>query len=58
LCTAPVLGYLWPGEKYIVDMDASNMGIGVVLSQAEECREYVVAYYSRALSKAENYRVT
>ena len=28
LCTAPVLGYPRPGEKFIVDTDASNVGIG------------------------------
>jgi hypothetical protein len=39
-------------------MDASNMGVGSVLSQVEEGWAYVVAYYGRALSKAENYSVT
>jgi hypothetical protein len=35
LCTAPFLLYLWPGEKFIVDIDASNMEIGGMLSQVE-----------------------
>jgi len=33
LCTAPVLGYPRPGEKFIVDTDSSNVGLGGVLSQ-------------------------
>jgi len=59
LCTAPVLGYPRPGEKFIVDTDASNVGIGDVLSQVQEGGERVVAYFSKTLSKAErNYCVT
>jgi hypothetical protein len=59
LCAAPVLGYPRPGEKFTVDTDASNVGIGGVLSQVQDGRERVVAYFSRKLSKAErNYCVT
>jgi hypothetical protein len=32
LCMAPVLSYTRPGEKFIIDTDASNVGIGGVLS--------------------------
>jgi hypothetical protein len=32
LCTAPILAYSQPGERFIVDTDASNVGIGGVLS--------------------------
>jgi hypothetical protein len=47
-----------PGESAIVDTNASNVGIGGVLSQIQEVRERVIVYYSKALSKAErNYRV-
>jgi hypothetical protein len=28
LCAAPILAYPQPGEKFIVDTDASNVGIG------------------------------
>jgi hypothetical protein len=59
LCTAPVLGYPRPGEKFIVDTDASNVGIGGVLPQVKEGSEMIVAYFSKTLSKAErNYYVT
>ena len=59
LCTAPVLGYPRPGEKFIVDTDASNVGIGGVLSQVQDSGERDVAYFSKTLSKAErNYCVT
>jgi hypothetical protein len=53
LCAAPVLAYLQPGERFIVDTDASNFGIGGVLSQVQDGQERVVAYYSRTLNKAE-----
>ncbi|KAF7643856.1 hypothetical protein LDENG_00232190 [Lucifuga dentata] len=47
------------GHRFIVDTDASNMGLGAVLSQETEGEERVVAYYSHALSRPEhNYCVT
>jgi hypothetical protein len=56
---ASVLGYPWPGKKFSIDMDASNTGMGGVLSQVQEGQEHVAAYYSRILSKAKrNYCVT
>jgi hypothetical protein len=59
LCTAPVLGYPRPGEKFIIDTNTSNMGIGGVLYQVQDGSECVVAYFSKTLSKAErNYCVT
>jgi hypothetical protein len=36
LCTAPVLGYPRPGEKFIVDTNASYTGIGGALSQVQD----------------------
>jgi hypothetical protein len=59
LCTAPVLGYPEAWEKFIVDTDASNVGIGGVLSQVQNGNERVVAYFSKTLAKTErNYCVT
>jgi len=58
LCTTPVLGYPLPGEKF-VDTDTSRVGIGGVLSQVQDGSEWVIAYCSKTLSKAErNYCVT
>jgi len=59
LCTAPVLDYPQPGERFIIDTDARNIGIGGVLSQVQDGGEQVVSYLSKTLSKAErNYCVT
>ena len=52
LSTAPVLAY-------ILGTDASNHGIGAVLSQVEDGAEHPVAYASKTLTKAErNYCAT
>lgn len=59
LCTAPVLPFPDPSAPYVLDCDASNHGIGGVLSQVKNGHEYVIAYFSRALSRPErNYCVT
>ena len=38
LCEAPVLGYPMPEGKYVLDTDASDVGIGGVLSQIPQRR--------------------
>lgn len=59
LICAPVLAYPECGGMFLLDTDASNTGIGAVLSQLHGQEERVIAYYSRTLSKAErNYCVT
>jgi len=58
LCSPPILAYP-PGEEFIVDADASNTGVGGVLSQNQDGEEQVIAYFNKALSKPErNYCVT
>jgi hypothetical protein len=59
LCVPPILAYPEPGERFIVDTDASNFRIGGVLSQIQDGQEHVAAYYSKTLNKAErNYCIT
>ena len=59
LTSAPILGYPRPDAPFVLDCDASNVGIGAVLSQVQDGEERVIAYASKTLSKAErNYCVT
>ncbi len=54
LTTTPVLAYPDFTREFIVDTDASDTGIGAVLSQVDdEGRERPITYASRLLSKAE-----
>lgn len=48
---APVLPYLDSSLPYILETDASQEGVGAVLSQLKDGQEYVVAYYSSKFSK-------
>ena len=59
LTSAPILSYPKPKGKYILDTDASNVGIGAVLSQVQDGEERVISYASKVLNKAQrNYCVT
>ncbi|KAL7883473.1 hypothetical protein SRHO_G00011310 [Serrasalmus rhombeus] len=59
LTSAPVLGYPLDTGNIILDTDASDFGIGAVLSQVQNDEERVLAYGSRRLSQTEqNYCTT
>ena len=54
LCSAPFLAYPDFEKPFILDTDASDVGIGGVLSQLDgEGKERVIVYGSRLLSKPE-----
>ena len=59
LTSAPVLGMPTDEGTFYLDCDASDVGLGAVLSQRQGNSEVVIAYSSRALSRPErNYDVT
>ncbi|CAG2216396.1 unnamed protein product [Mytilus edulis] len=59
LISAPVLGYPDTTKTFILDTDASGFWMGSVLSQIQQDKEIVIAYFSKTLNKAErNYCVT
>ncbi|CAK1604350.1 unnamed protein product [Parnassius mnemosyne] len=59
LCKTSILGYPDAGKEFIVDTDASDIGLGGVLSQRNGDQEIVIAYFSKSFSKPErNYCVT
>ena len=53
LIKAPVLAFPKEDLPYIVDTDASDYGIGGVLSQCIEGTEHIIAYYSKSLNPAQ-----
>ena len=59
LTPSPILAMLTDGDVYVLDTDASKQSIGAVLSQKQEGKEKIIAYASRAYSRAEqNYCTT
>ena len=59
LTTSPILRYPKMELPFILDTDASGFALGAVLSQIEDGKEQVIAYYSKSFSKCErNYCVT
>ena len=53
LITAPVLAFPQEDLPYIIDTDASDYGIGGVLSQDVDGTKYVIAYHSKSLNSAQ-----
>ena len=51
--SAPVLALPSDGGQYVLDTDASDHGIGAVLSQVQDGEERVLAFASRLYSDAE-----
>ena len=59
LVSSPILSFPEEHGQFILDTDASNHGIGAVLSQVQNGSKKVIAYFSRVLNKAErNYCIT
>ena len=53
--TAPVLAYPDPNKEYLLEMDASKLGLGAVLSQKQlDGRYHPVAFGSQALRGAKH----
>ena len=54
LCSAPVLAYPQFDKHFILQTDASDLGLGAVLTQKDNCgQEHVISYASRSLSDRE-----
>ena len=53
LISSPILSFPMDKGRFIVDTDASNFGIGAVLSQIQNGQEKVIAYASKSLSKSQ-----
>lgn len=53
LTTSPILSFADFNEDFILELDASGLGIGAVLSQKIDGKTKVIAYASRRLRKTE-----
>ena len=59
LSSPPILAYPDFSREFILDTDASNIGMGAVLSQVQNGKEVVIAYGSKKFNRAQkNYSVT
>ena len=53
LVNSPILGFPNSKDMFVLDCDASQLGIGGVLSQVQNSEEKVIAYASHTLNKAQ-----
>lgn len=53
LISTKVLAYPTRTDKFIIDTDASNFGMGAVLSQVQNGEERVIAYGSKTFSRSQ-----
>lgn len=61
LVTAPVLSYpcFGPGQEFVLETDASGVGLGAVLAQEQDGQIHPIAYASRTLDSHEkNYGIS
>jgi len=59
LSSAPILAMPRDEGLYVVDVDASNVGVGAVIQQYQDGHLCVTAYASRTFNRAEsNYSIT
>ena len=54
LVSAPILGHVKGDGEFILDSDASDFGLGGVVSQIQDGKEVVIAYGSRTLTDEES----
>lgn len=55
LSTSPILSFPTSSGQFVLDTDASGVGVGAVISQLQNDKEKVIAYYSKCLSKPEKH---
>ena len=50
LTSAPILAYPKLGSQFILDTDASDVGVGAVLSQVQDDKKRVITYMSKTMN--------